>query len=145
MKKNIGNADRIARIVVGLVALGAGYYMDMNYWIMGIGAIVLITGLMNSCLIYSMLGMSTVSKKEETAIDPEAPKAPDFPKAPEVPSYPAVPQTEEPKEEMQEEESSQETATEDPMMEEPKEEEAPVEKPTTEEEGGEEEKPARNA
>ena len=106
MKKNMGNADRIVRIVVGLIALGAGFYLGMNYWVMGIGAVILVTGLMNSCPIYSMLGMSTASK--EGSSNPEAPKAP------EVPEVPSVPQTEEPKEE------------EAPAEEEPKEEDDKV-------------------
>ena len=122
MKKNMGNADRIVRIVVGLIALGAGFYLGMNYWVMGIGAVILVTGLMNSCPIYSMLGMSTASK--EGSSNPEAPKAP------EVPEVPSVPQTEEPKEE---EATAEEEPKEEAMTEEPKEEEAPAEEEPKEE------------
>ncbi len=135
----MGSADRMVRIIVGLIALGAGYYLGMNYWVMGIGAIILITGLVNLCPVYLMLGMSTASKKE--GVTSEAPR---------VPEVPSMPQAEESKEEEpMTEEPKEEAPAEEPAMEEeaPKEEETMTEEQKEEApaEGGEEEKPARNA
>lgn len=55
--KNVGGADRIARIVLGaLLILGA--LMGYGAW-MWIGVIPLATGLMSTCPLYSILGIRT--------------------------------------------------------------------------------------
>jgi len=60
-KKNIGSTERILRIVVG-AALLAGFFLlpdfAYRYWLL-IGIIPLATGLINSCALYSLLGIST--------------------------------------------------------------------------------------
>lgn len=61
MTKNVGNIDRIIRIVVG-VALLAGFFLspDGAYrWLYLVGIVPLVTGLMSSCLLYRILGIST--------------------------------------------------------------------------------------
>lgn len=61
MKKNVGTIDRVLRVILGL-ALLAGFflYRDGAYsWLFLIGVIPLVTGLMSSCPLYSLLGMST--------------------------------------------------------------------------------------
>ncbi|GAB4285280.1 MAG: DUF2892 domain-containing protein [Roseovarius sp.] len=61
LKKNVGNADRILRIVIG-IALLAGYYFnsDGTYsWLYLIGIIPLVTGLVGSCPAYALFGLST--------------------------------------------------------------------------------------
>jgi hypothetical protein len=62
MKVNVGGVDRIVRIVAGLAliswaALGAG---PSWAWI---GVLPLITGLVNFCPAYSILGISTCKTK----------------------------------------------------------------------------------
>lgn len=60
--KNVGNIDRILRLVIGaLLVLGA--LMGFGVW-MWIGVIPLATGLMSSCPAYSLLGMSTCPMKK---------------------------------------------------------------------------------
>jgi hypothetical protein len=66
LKKNVGGIDRILRIVVGL-ALIAGFFLnaDASYrWLYLIGIVPLATGLMSSCPLYSILGLSTCPLKK---------------------------------------------------------------------------------
>jgi drug/metabolite transporter (DMT)-like permease len=63
---NVGGIDRILRIVVGL-ALIAWFFMDQGtgfwHWAKLIGIVPLATGLMSSCPLYSILGLSTCPVK----------------------------------------------------------------------------------
>ncbi|MFN2114248.1 MAG: DUF2892 domain-containing protein [Anaerolineae bacterium] len=63
MTKNVGNVDKIIRIVLGLVLLGAAIFMDLSTTLQVIlfvvAAIALITGLLGTCPLYSLLGFST--------------------------------------------------------------------------------------
>ena len=68
MKNNVGNIDRIVRIVLGaaliafalgLVAPGTGYN-----WLGWIGVIPLLTAAVGSCPLYSVLGLSTCPVKK---------------------------------------------------------------------------------
>ncbi len=66
MKKNMGQVDRILRIVIA-VLIGALYYMGkvegtLATVLLVIGAVFLVTSLVGSCPLYSALGLST--KKE---------------------------------------------------------------------------------
>jgi drug/metabolite transporter (DMT)-like permease len=63
---NVGGVDRVLRIVVGL-ALLAWFFMDQGtgfwHWAKLIGIVPLATGLMSSCPLYSILGLSTCPVK----------------------------------------------------------------------------------
>ena len=61
MKKNAGTIDRILRIVIGIVALGAGYYYE-SWWGL-VGIVPLLTAAMGSCPLYSIFGLSTCPMK----------------------------------------------------------------------------------
>lgn len=66
LKNNVGSIDKIIRIVVGL-ALIAGFFLnaDAAYrWLYLIGIIPLVTGLMGTCPLYSILGISTCPLKK---------------------------------------------------------------------------------
>ena len=61
MKKNVGTIDRAMRIIAGLVLLAMFFvYPDASwrYWTL-IGVIPLATGLLSSCPLYTLLGIST--------------------------------------------------------------------------------------
>jgi hypothetical protein len=58
MKVNVGGADRILRIVVGLVLILLALTGQIGAW-GWIGLVPLATGLMKTCPLYSMLGMNT--------------------------------------------------------------------------------------
>ncbi|TKT92180.1 YgaP family membrane protein [Dyadobacter frigoris] len=67
MKSNLGNTDKIVRV---LLAVGATvlYFTGVTSGIMGIaliavGAVLLLTSLINYCPLYTILGISTKRKK----------------------------------------------------------------------------------
>jgi hypothetical protein len=63
MKANVGNIDKIIRIVIGLVIIIWG--IAAGSWWGLIGLIPLITGVINWCPLYSLLGLSTKKAKPE--------------------------------------------------------------------------------
>jgi hypothetical protein len=64
---NVGGIDRILRIVVG-AALLVWFFVDQGqgfwHWAKLIGIVPLATGLVSSCPLYSILGMSTCPMKK---------------------------------------------------------------------------------
>ncbi len=63
MKANIGNANRIIRILLGLIIIGIGIYAGS--WWGAVGLLPLMTGLMRYCALYSILGINTCPKCEK--------------------------------------------------------------------------------
>ena len=62
LKKNIGSLDRALRVIVGLALLIGFFYAPTDAgWrrVLLIGIVPLLTGLVGSCGIYSLLGIST--------------------------------------------------------------------------------------
>ncbi|RMD48485.1 MAG: DUF2892 domain-containing protein [Ignavibacteria bacterium] len=57
MNKNIGSVDRIIRYVVGVAALGLGYYYN-SYWGL-LGLIPILTATINFCPLYAPFKIST--------------------------------------------------------------------------------------
>lgn len=55
---NVGSADRIARIVLGLVLIGLVFVGPQTPW-GWIGVVPLLTGLFKTCPAYSLFGIST--------------------------------------------------------------------------------------
>jgi len=69
MKKNVGMCDKWIRIVFAIV-IGLLYYFNVISGTLGIVLIVLaviflLTGLFNTCGLYSVFGISTCSKKKD--------------------------------------------------------------------------------
>jgi len=66
-EKNVGMTDRIVRIVLGLiliVVLAMNYVpTPWSYLVAIIGLILLVTGAIGTCPLYSVIGMSTLEKK----------------------------------------------------------------------------------
>lgn len=60
MKNNVGGIDRILRIVIGLGLLGAGYYYQ-SWWGL-VGIIPLATAVFRICPAYLPFGISTCAK-----------------------------------------------------------------------------------
>jgi len=68
MKANVGAADRVFRIVAGLVLLALVFVLksEDGLWLWGlVGIVPLATGLMNWCPAYSLFGASTCSVEEK--------------------------------------------------------------------------------
>lgn len=62
-KENVGTIDRIIRVVLGLVVLSLAFVgpeTPFGY----LGIIFIATGLMKTCPIYSIFGMSTCPLKK---------------------------------------------------------------------------------
>lgn len=61
-KKNEGNIDRIMRVTLGVVILGAG--LATGSWLGLIGLVPLTTGALGTCPVYTLFGISTCPVKE---------------------------------------------------------------------------------
>jgi hypothetical protein len=66
-EKNVGMVDRVIRIILGIILLYI-FLVNMvvapwSYLVALIGLILLGTGIVGSCPLYSMLGMNTLGKK----------------------------------------------------------------------------------
>lgn len=62
MNKNVGKIDKTLRIIIGIAALGLGYYFQSWWGLLGI--IPLATALIGWCPLYCPLGLSTCAKKK---------------------------------------------------------------------------------
>ena len=60
-KTNVGNADRILRIVIGLGLIALVFVGPKTTW-GWIGVIPLVTGLFRMCPLYSLIGVNTCAK-----------------------------------------------------------------------------------
>ena len=64
MKVNIGSADKVVRIVVGLALLSLVVLVHGKArWFGLIGLVPLLTALMGFCPLYTLLGMNTCPKR----------------------------------------------------------------------------------
>lgn len=60
MEKNIGTADRIIRIILGIALLAWAFMGDGEFvWLGWLGVIPLATALLNWCPAYSIIGIKT--------------------------------------------------------------------------------------
>lgn len=60
--KNVGSADRVIRLILGLVIIGIGYYYQS--WWGAIGIVPIFTALIGWCPAYMPFGISTCSTKK---------------------------------------------------------------------------------
>ena len=63
MKKNMGSADKLVRVLIAAV-VGILYYLDkitgtLAYVLMAVAIILLVTSLINFCPLYRLLGINT--------------------------------------------------------------------------------------
>lgn len=63
MKKNLGGIDKIARIVIGAILIGMAITGMIGAW-GWIGLLPLVTGLLNTCPAYRLLGISTCKEQK---------------------------------------------------------------------------------
>jgi hypothetical protein len=63
MKANIGTADKIIRIILGIVLLVLFFVLDGGIKYIGLlGIVLIVTVFINFCPIYAIFGMSTRGK-----------------------------------------------------------------------------------
>ena len=68
MKANVGSVDKIVRIVVGLGFLSLILILEGNArWWGLIGLVPLLTGIVNFCPLYALLGLNTCPVKDKSA------------------------------------------------------------------------------
>ena len=66
MKKNVGGIDKVLRIVLGVVLLVFAFVGPEGIKMWGfIGVVPLLTGLINFCPLYMLLGFSTCPLKKD--------------------------------------------------------------------------------
>lgn len=58
---NVGNTDRVLRIVVGLILIGLVFIGPKTVW-GWIGLVPLLTGLARRCPVYKLAGLNTCKK-----------------------------------------------------------------------------------
>lgn len=64
MKKNVGTADKWIRIVLGVALLSLIFILSGGLrWLGLIGLVFIVTGLINFCPSYLLLGINTIKKK----------------------------------------------------------------------------------
>ena len=61
MVKNVNTVDQVVRIVLGLALISLVFVGPQTPW-GWVGLILIATGFMNFCLVYQLLGISTIKK-----------------------------------------------------------------------------------
>ena len=60
MKKNMGNTDRLIRIVLGLVLVAILIFVQSAWrWVGLLGIVLVVTALINFCPLYTLFGINT--------------------------------------------------------------------------------------
>ncbi|MCC4229032.1 YgaP family membrane protein [Zunongwangia profunda] len=67
MKKNMGGADRLIRIVIAII-IGVLYWQGLvegtlAYVLIAVGAVFLITSFVGFCPLYKLVGLNTYPRK----------------------------------------------------------------------------------
>lgn len=64
MKPNVGTADRIIRIIIGIVLISLFFILDNNWKYLGIlGIVMLLVGIVRFCPLYTIFKISTCPVK----------------------------------------------------------------------------------
>ena len=64
MNPNVGSADRVIRIIVGLALASLFFVLDGGArWVGLIGVVLIATAIINFCPLYRILGLSTRGSK----------------------------------------------------------------------------------
>ena len=66
-KNNVGKADRIIRVVVGMILVGNVFYA-LQHPIGWLGIILIVTGIIGRCPLYSIIGINTKQLSERVGL-----------------------------------------------------------------------------
>ncbi|MGI9319522.1 MAG: YgaP family membrane protein [bacterium] len=66
---NVGNADRLIRIIIGILLVAAPYFVELALWenqtarilVQVVGGILVFTGVSRFCALYKLIGVNTKS------------------------------------------------------------------------------------
>lgn len=65
MKKNVGQLDRLIRIVLGIAVLSSFFFLNGSWkWISLLGVVLILTGTINYCPLYLPFGINTRKKNQ---------------------------------------------------------------------------------
>ena len=67
LKNNVGKVDRVIRVVVGIVLIGNVFYA-LQSPIGWLGVILIVTGLVGKCPLYSIIGINTKPLSEKVGL-----------------------------------------------------------------------------
>lgn len=65
--RNVGNVDRIIRVILGAVLVG-NVFVGLQTVVGWIGLILIVTGLFGTCPVYSLLGINTRPLSEKVGL-----------------------------------------------------------------------------
>ena len=65
MKKNIGNVERIVRVVLGIIVVSLAFLGPRSPWAF-LGIIPIVTGLIGYCPPYALLGIDNASPAHQS-------------------------------------------------------------------------------
>ncbi len=66
LEKNVGKTDRIVRLALGIAAVAGGYLAlaePISYIAMLVGLVLIVTGALGTCGLYTVLGINTCKSK----------------------------------------------------------------------------------
>ncbi len=66
-KNNVGKTDRIIRVVVGIILVGNVFYA-LQHPIGWLGVILIVTGIVGKCPLYSIIGINTKPLSEKVGL-----------------------------------------------------------------------------
>lgn len=68
MKKNVGSIDKVARLIIAVIAVYVAYIgivaSPWDYVLYAVAGIMVITSLMGSCPLFSIFGINTCKVKK---------------------------------------------------------------------------------
>jgi hypothetical protein len=67
VKNNVGKADRIIRIILGLLLIG-NVFVGLTHPVGWIGLILIVTGVAGICPLYALLNINTKTVKEKIGL-----------------------------------------------------------------------------
>lgn len=66
MVKNVGSTDKVIRWIIGLILISMIFWVDSPWrWVGLIGFIPILTGSINYCPLYQVVGISTAKKPDQ--------------------------------------------------------------------------------
>jgi len=68
MEKTVGSADRLIRIIAGLILIIVSFIVSsviLKIIFIVLGIIALVTAATRLCLLYNLLGISTIKEKDQ--------------------------------------------------------------------------------
>lgn len=71
LERNVGRNDKNIRIAVGALLIIVGLFFAKSVLLTLIGIVVLATGLLSFCALYTLLGMNTATSAEQQSANPD--------------------------------------------------------------------------